>query len=126
MSALQEAGLVPTWGSAMNSSLQRRNVFLGELKQMGILSPEQLATPSIRDDAAFLFTTVGERSIINHASRISLIEIACDDCNNDVRNADNQRFRTSCFHCSPGVTSIVALISGVVLPGDWVRSRFFI
>ena len=60
MNDLKEAGAVPTWGSAVNDSLQRRNVFLGELKQMGILSPDQLATPSVRDDAAFLFTTVGE------------------------------------------------------------------
>jgi hypothetical protein len=38
----------------------RRNVFMGELKQMGIKAPDQIATPSVRNDSAFLFTVVGE------------------------------------------------------------------
>mmetsp|Transcript_18753 Transcript_18753/g.52201 ORF Transcript_18753/g.52201 Transcript_18753/m.52201 type:complete len:371 (-) Transcript_18753:486-1598(-) len=76
MSDLKDAGLVPAWGSAVADSMQRRNIFLGELKQMGILSPEQLAVPSVRNDAAFLITTVG-------------------------------------------VTSALALVAGVTLPGDW-------
>eukprot|EP00873_Tetraselmis_striata_P011800 jgi/Tetstr1/432064/TSEL_021535.t1 len=76
MSDLRDAGAVPSWGAALNGSLERRNVFLGELKQMGILSPDQLGTPSVRDDAAFLIATVGS-------------------------------------------TSVLALIAGVTLPGDW-------
>lgn len=76
MTDLKAAGAVPRWGAALTGSLERRNVFLGELKQMGILSPDQLGTPSIRNDAAFLIATVG-------------------------------------------TTSVLALISGLVLPGDW-------
>ena len=59
MEDLKKAGAIPLWGSALNGSLERRNVFLGELKQMGIKAPDQLATPSVRDDMAFLTTTVG-------------------------------------------------------------------
>merc|ERR1719383_1223376 len=55
LTALSEAGLVPMFGSAAGS-LQRRNVFLGELKRVGIKDPESLATPSVRNDAAFLVT----------------------------------------------------------------------
>jgi hypothetical protein len=43
----------------------RRNVFMGELKQMGIKAPDQIATPSVRNDSAFLFTVVGEWRLQN-------------------------------------------------------------
>jgi hypothetical protein len=33
---------------------------MGELKQMGIKAPDQIATPSVRNDSAFLFSVVGE------------------------------------------------------------------
>jgi hypothetical protein len=61
MNALQAAGAIPKWGSAATSgTLSRRNVFMGELKQMGIKSPDRMAIPSVRNDAAFLTTVVGE------------------------------------------------------------------
>jgi hypothetical protein len=61
MKELQAAGALPKWGKeAAANSLSRRNVFMGELKQMGIKSPDKIAVPSIRNDAAFLITTVGE------------------------------------------------------------------
>lgn len=80
MNDLNKAGAVPKWGrespeahsddSSSNSGLTgptaRRNVFMGELKQMGIKAPDQIAVPSTRNDAAFLWTTVGERTL--HAS----------------------------------------------------------
>lgn len=56
-----QAGALPKWGAAVEGdAMQRRNVFVGELKQMGIKNPEQLAVPSIRNDKAFLITVVGK------------------------------------------------------------------
>lgn len=56
-----QAGTLPKWGVASEGgTMTRRNVFMGELKQMGIKQPDQIATPSVRNDAAFLFSTVGE------------------------------------------------------------------
>lgn len=61
MNALKEAGAIPKWGSAAASgTLSRRNVFMGELKQMGIKNPDRMAIPSVRNDAAFLTSVVGE------------------------------------------------------------------
>jgi len=76
MQALDDAGAVPMFGSLAREGLVRRNIFLGELSRVGIKDPERLAVPSVRNDAAFLFTTVG-------------------------------------------VTSAVAVVAGVALPGDW-------
>eukprot|EP00878_Enallax_costatus_P027019 GHUV01029045.1.p2 GENE.GHUV01029045.1~~GHUV01029045.1.p2 ORF type:complete len:121 (-),score=38.77 GHUV01029045.1:453-815(-) len=71
MNDLKAAAAVPKWGSespeaaaAADSSnsygpTSRRNVFMGELRQMGIKNPDQIAVPSVRNDAAFLWTTVG-------------------------------------------------------------------
>lgn len=35
MQALQAAGAVPQWGSEQSEALVRRNVFMGELRQVG-------------------------------------------------------------------------------------------
>jgi len=72
MNTLKTAGAIPKWGSALSDSFQRRNVFLGELKQIGISSPEKLATPSVRNDAAFLATTVVSTSALAVASGVLL------------------------------------------------------
>ena len=37
---------------------------MGDLKQTGIKGPETIGTPSVRNDAAFLFTTVGVTSVL--------------------------------------------------------------
>eukprot|EP00775_Hariotina_reticulata_P006078 gene6078-6317_t len=80
MNDLKAVGAVPKWGcetpeaaaaAAADSSVQsgpagpsvRRNVFMGELKQMGIKKPDLIAVPSTRNDAAFLFTVVGVCSV---------------------------------------------------------------
>lgn len=39
-------------------------MFMGELKQMGIKNPDLIAIPSTRNDAAFLFTVVGESQLM--------------------------------------------------------------
>ncbi|KAF8066189.1 ACS8 [Scenedesmus sp. PABB004] len=72
MNTLKAAGLVPKWGAEApdeaggdaGGPAARRNVFMGELKQMGIKSPDTIATPSVRNDAAFLYTTVGVVSVL--------------------------------------------------------------
>lgn len=64
MKALKAAGEVKKWGKIMEDRPQRRNVFLGDLKKMGIKEPSAVATPSVRDDKAFLFTLVGVTSVV--------------------------------------------------------------
>lgn len=53
------AGALKKWGAAATDSLVRRNVFMGELKQSGIKAPDQIAVPSVRNDAAFLTAVTG-------------------------------------------------------------------
>lgn len=63
MNALKAAGAVPKWGAESPESgaagTARQNKFNGELRMAGIKQPDQLATPSVRNDAAFLFTVTG-------------------------------------------------------------------
>ncbi|KAG2489980.1 hypothetical protein HYH03_011609 [Edaphochlamys debaryana] len=73
---LKAAGVTPKWGSELTDALKRRNVFQGELRQVGIKSPDKIAVPSVRNDAAFLITVVGS-------------------------------------------TSLLAVVAGATLPGDW-------
>mmetsp|Transcript_12439 Transcript_12439/g.37406 ORF Transcript_12439/g.37406 Transcript_12439/m.37406 type:complete len:338 (-) Transcript_12439:3-1016(-) len=64
MKALKESGAIKKWGKIADEGVTRRNVFLGELKKVGIKNPEAVATPSVRDDAAFLYTLVGVTSVL--------------------------------------------------------------
>ena len=59
LAALSAENAIPKFGSARaDGSLTRRNIMLGELRQVGIKDPEKVAVPSVRNDAAFLATTV--------------------------------------------------------------------
>ncbi|KIY94923.1 hypothetical protein MNEG_13038 [Monoraphidium neglectum] len=62
--SLKAAGALPKWGAANEALPARRNVFPGELRQVGIKSPDKLAVPSIRNDATFLATTVVGFSVL--------------------------------------------------------------
>ncbi|GFR49334.1 hypothetical protein Agub_g11362 [Astrephomene gubernaculifera] len=73
---LAAAGVARKWGCGVSEALRRRNVMLGELRQLGIKNPDKIAVPSVRNDAAFLFSVVGS-------------------------------------------TSLLAVVAGAVLPGDW-------
>lgn len=61
---LKTAGCFKKWGIAVDDYTPRRNMFQGELRQVGIKSPENIAKPSIRNDAAFLATVVGVCSVL--------------------------------------------------------------
>ena len=63
MEALSKDGAIPKWGSGMQE-VSRRNVFIGELKRVGIKNPEVIGKPSVRNDAAFLISLVGGTSVI--------------------------------------------------------------
>jgi 5-carboxymethyl-2-hydroxymuconate isomerase len=54
---LRELGQTKLWSSIPN--ITRRNTFIRELTTMGIKNAEELAIPSVRNDAAFLGTVVG-------------------------------------------------------------------
>jgi hypothetical protein len=64
MQELQAKGALKKWGAALDPPLQRRNVFMGDLRQLGVLNPEIIGVPSVRNDAAFLMTTVGATSLL--------------------------------------------------------------
>ena len=66
LAALGSAGALPKWGTAARESLntQRRSVSLGELKLVGVKAPDAVATPTVRNDAAFLATVVGGSSVL--------------------------------------------------------------
>lgn len=63
MEALSKEGNVPKWGGALQD-LDRRNVFIGELSRVGIKKPDLIGKPSVRNDAAFLYTLVGVTSVV--------------------------------------------------------------
>lgn len=62
--ALKAGGVAAKWGSSQTDALRRRNVMVGELRQVGIKTPDKIAIPSIRNDAAFLVTVVGTTSVL--------------------------------------------------------------
>lgn len=59
---LMEQGRTKLWSSTAN--LSRRNTFMTELTRLGIKNAEELAIPSVRNDAAFLATVVGVTSVV--------------------------------------------------------------
>ena len=59
---LMEQGKTKMWSSTAN--LSRRNTFMTELTRIGIKNAEELAIPSVRNDATFLATVVGVTSVI--------------------------------------------------------------
>lgn len=60
---LQSAGALPKWGTAAEDLASRRSIQLGELRMVGIKSPEAISKVSVRNDAAFLFSVVATTSI---------------------------------------------------------------
>lgn len=64
MRDLESAQLLRKWGSVRTDTMSRRNVFVGELKRVGILAPEKVAVPSVRNDAVFLFSVVATTSVL--------------------------------------------------------------
>ena len=47
MNALKEGGVTKKWGAALQEPFQRRNVFMGELKRVGVLNPQAIGIASI-------------------------------------------------------------------------------
>lgn len=59
---LTSQGATKLWSSMSN--LSRRNTFMTELTRLGIKNAEELAVPSVRNDAVFLASVVGVTSVI--------------------------------------------------------------
>ena len=68
MQALAAAGVARKWGAAAAEGFTRRSVLIGELRQVGVKAPEGIAAPSVRNDAAFLFTVIAVFSVLAVAS----------------------------------------------------------
>ena len=49
MNALKDGGVTQKWGAALQEPFQRRNVFMGELKRVGVLKPEAIGIASISE-----------------------------------------------------------------------------
>lgn len=65
MQTLKDEGYAKDWGSvAAEGNLIRRNVFMNEIKRAGVKDPEAIGKPSVRNDAAFLATTVVSTSAL--------------------------------------------------------------
>ncbi|EIE27406.1 hypothetical protein COCSUDRAFT_52156 [Coccomyxa subellipsoidea C-169] len=64
MNALKEGGVLKKWGAGLEEPYDRRNVFLGDLKRVGVLNPSGIGVASIRNDKAFLFSVVGVTSVV--------------------------------------------------------------
>eukprot|EP01024_Parvocaulis_polyphysoides_P040882 TRINITY_DN3732_c0_g1_i3.p3 TRINITY_DN3732_c0_g1~~TRINITY_DN3732_c0_g1_i3.p3 ORF type:complete len:262 (-),score=32.99 TRINITY_DN3732_c0_g1_i3:38-823(-) len=64
MRSMKEGGALTKWGAGANDIAPRRNVNLGELRQMGIKNPENIAKTSVRNDAAFLLTVASVTSAL--------------------------------------------------------------
>ncbi|MCO5584244.1 hypothetical protein L7F22_038168 [Adiantum nelumboides] len=59
---LRQAGWAKLWNS--QPYVSRRTTFVRELTTLGIKNAEKLGIPSVRDDAAFLWTVVGVTSVL--------------------------------------------------------------
>ena len=57
MNALKEGGVTKKWGAALQEPFQRRNVFMGELKRVGVLNPQAIGIASISRAQAALSST---------------------------------------------------------------------
>ena len=55
MNALKEGGVTKKWGAALQEPFQRRNVFMGELKRVGVLNPQAIGIASISRAHTVLF-----------------------------------------------------------------------
>lgn len=64
MRALRDSGRASSWGSAADEPMVRRNVFMNEIQRAGVRDPEAIGKPSVRNDAAFLGTTVITTSVL--------------------------------------------------------------
>lgn len=62
LKALKEDGGLKKWGSVQPPD--RVNVFQGELKRFGVKNTGAIATPTIRNERAFLVTVVGVTSVL--------------------------------------------------------------
>lgn len=62
LEAAKEAGALKKWGAAPIP--ERVNVFQGELKRVGVRTPGAIATPTVRNERAFLVTVVGVTSVL--------------------------------------------------------------
>ncbi|GMH35225.1 hypothetical protein BSKO_03093 [Bryopsis sp. KO-2023] len=60
---LKSNDVLAKWGKEMES-LRRRNIFMGDLRMMGIKDPAKIAIPTVRNDLAFIVTVVGVTSVL--------------------------------------------------------------
>lgn len=63
MEDLKKYGMNPKWGAACET-LNRRNVFQNELRQVGLKDPGQIVITSTRNDLAFLVTVTLSTSFV--------------------------------------------------------------
>lgn len=62
LEAAKASGSLTKWGAAPVP--ERVNVFQGELKRVGVKNTGAIATPTVRNERAFLITVVGVTSVL--------------------------------------------------------------
>jgi succinylarginine dihydrolase len=64
LEGLQKENAIAKWGKALDGTFTRRSVMIGELRNVGVKQPDQIAKPSVRNDTAFLGSVLGGSSIV--------------------------------------------------------------
>lgn len=64
MNALNNGGVLKKWGAELDKPYDRRNVFLGDLKRVGVLNPSGIGVASLREYVALGCSTSALRLIL--------------------------------------------------------------
>ncbi|KAK9853131.1 hypothetical protein WJX84_007348 [Apatococcus fuscideae] len=64
LNSLKKDGKLQKFGKRLEERVDRRNVFMGELRRVGVKVPDSIGKLSVRNDAAFLITVVGTTSVV--------------------------------------------------------------
>ena len=64
MNALKENGVLKKWGAELEEPYDRRNVFLGDLKRVGVLNPSGIGVASIRENVPSIVGSINNPRLI--------------------------------------------------------------
>jgi hypothetical protein len=139
MTALKEGGMLQKWGAALAEPFPRRNVFMGDLKRVGVLNPQAIGVASIREDLVSIFRNLGSPCACNQRKSLRL-RGAGDDKAFLFAVVGSTRWGAPCRHAhdtalfpfmqyarhhDSSITNISLCLCSVVavaaqfLPGDW-------
>lgn len=78
MNALKEGGVLKKWGAGLEEPYDRRNVFLGDLKRVGVLNPSGIGVASIRKSPPhFILQNDGNHFPISSTASTEAWDLPC-------------------------------------------------